>query len=279
MANGTADFTIGKGDRLPDLVVTPKTAAGTIVDVSGKSAKFFIEGVEHSASIFQDTDNIYKLRYTWPANDTNTAGWYRCYFLVDYGSSITERFPNDDIILVQVFDPPTNAGRIITSPEELNDIRAFMGLDPVDFTDPAIKGLMFLGASELVIRKAVNEMSVKTNGAVPTVTQILASPPTLPATDDDLLALKMAVAAYVTVQFQPGATNAINTSITVGKQTVDRGGTGDSWKNVMEIAFAQAGMYLQLITGWPDQSQTTMMLSGPTSSGARPDTVSGFWIY
>jgi hypothetical protein len=282
MADTAVDFTIAKGDKLSWLVVTPQTAAGTNIVPSG-SVTFWIEGVQGAgtADIFTDSvDGVAKLRYKWAAADTVTPGFYRCYFLVDTGSTGTERFPNNDVILVEVFDVASSFGQIITNRDELNSMRAYLGLDPVDFTDDSIQGLTFLPAAELVIRRAVNKMSVDTSGAVPTVTQIMTG--VSPATDDDKLSLKLAVAAYVAYRFQPGATNAVDVSFSkkVGPIEInrDRGGLGVQWKDVMDIAFADAGMYLSMITGWPDQTQTIFTLSGPTSSGARPNSLSGFWF-
>jgi hypothetical protein len=171
---------------------------------------------------------------------------------------------------------------IITDPQEINSIRAYLGLEVIDFSDDSIQGLLFLQNAELRIRKTVNAMSVQTGGQVPTVDQIMADPPTSPATDDDQQALKMAVATYVAYLFGPSATNAINTSVTkkVGplESTVDRGGIGAQWKEPMQIAYAAVGEFLSMITGWPDATATVLQLSGPTSSGARPDTVSGWWV-
>jgi hypothetical protein len=168
--------------------------------------------------------------------------------------------------------------QIITEQDEFNSIRGYLGLDPVDFTDPTMQGLMFIPAAELVIRKLVNKMSADTDGAVPTVAQIIHTPsPTPPATDDDLLALKLAVVAYVSFQFTPGSTNAVNVSTTVGKITVDRGGLGTQWTAQRDMAMEQAGMWLAMITGWPEATQNDFVFSGPISSGSRPNNLSGFW--
>jgi hypothetical protein len=132
--------------------------------------------------------------------------------------------------------------QILTDPEEINSIRAYLGLESIDFSDESIQGLLFQGAAELTMRKLVNKVSADTGGLVPTVAQIMADPPTLPATTDDTLALKIATAIYIGYQFTPSSTNAINTSVTVGKQTVDRGGIGQQWTIQRDIAFEQVGM-------------------------------------
>jgi hypothetical protein len=170
------------------------------------------------------------------------------------------------------------ATTILTDPEDYNSIRAYLGLGRVDFTDSAIGGLTFLQGAELIMRKLVNTMSAQTNGAVPTADQIMADPPVSPATEDDKLALRIATALYVAFTFTPSSTNAINISTTVGKQTVDRGGIGVQWIEQRQVAFNDVAMYLGLITGWPEYTQNIFALSGPTSSGNDPDTVSGFWL-
>jgi len=168
---------------------------------------------------------------------------------------------------------------ILTDIDDYNQVRAYLGLDPIDFTDDSIAGLLFLGAAELVIKKLVNAAAVITAGLSPTVAQIMdPAGPLAPATEDDKTALRIATAIYIAFQFTPSSTNAINTSVTVGKQTVDRGGIGVQWQEQRGIAFSDVGMYLSLITGWPEQSQSVLELSGPTSSGAAPDTTSGFWL-
>jgi hypothetical protein len=172
--------------------------------------------------------------------------------------------------------------QILTDPDDLNQVRAYLGLDPIDFTDAAAGGLVFLQAAELVMRKLVNKVSVDTGGAVPTVAQIMAEPPQAPATTDDTLALRIATAIYIGFQFTPSSTNAVDISVSkkVGpiETSRDRGGIGVQWVDQRNIALEQAGMYLSLITGWPEQTQTIFQLAGPTSSGASSDTVSGFWL-
>jgi hypothetical protein len=168
--------------------------------------------------------------------------------------------------------------QILTDPQEINSIRYSLGLEEIDFSNPAIQSLLFQGEAELDVLDAVDAMSAATNGAVPTVAQIMAEPPQSPATARDKQRLKMAVANYIAYFFGPSATNAINTSVTVGKQTIDRGGIGAQWQLPMQIALDRVGKNLSKITGWPEQTQTIFGLSGPTSSGASPDTVSGLWI-
>jgi hypothetical protein len=168
--------------------------------------------------------------------------------------------------------------QILTDPQEINSIRYSLGLEEIDFSNPAIQSLLFQGEAELDVLDAVDAMSAATNGAVPTVAQIMADPPQSPATTRDRQRLKMAVANYIAYFFGPSATNAINTSVTVGKQTIDRGGIGSQWEKPMQIAFDRVGKNLSKITGWPEQTQSIFGLAGPTSSGASPDTVSGLWI-
>jgi hypothetical protein len=172
--------------------------------------------------------------------------------------------------------------QILTDPQEINSIRYSLGLEEIDFSNPAIQSLLFQGEAELDVLDAVDAMSAATNGAVPTVAQIMADPPQSPATTRDRQRLKMAVANYIAYFFGPSATNAINTSVSrkVGpiETTVDRGGIGAQWQLPMQIAFDRVGKNLSKITGWPEQTQTIFGLAGPTSSGTLPDTASGMWL-
>jgi hypothetical protein len=104
--------------------------------------------------------------------------------------------------------------QILTDPQEINSIRYSLGLEEIDFSNPAIQSLLFQGEAELDVLDAVDAMSAATNGAVPTVAQIMADPPQSPATTRDRQRLKMAVANYIAYFFGPSATNAINTSVT-----------------------------------------------------------------
>lgn len=276
-----ADYYIRKDDTLPVIGITAELADGSIVDLTGGVYHFLITNTDTGitvdrAATLDGLATLGKLKYQWVAADTLTPGYYRGKFRVVFGGSAPITFPNNTDILIQVYDAPP--GGIITNPQDVNSIRASLGLEKIDFSDESIQGLLYLQEAELDVSDLVDEMAAKTNGLVPTVAQIMANPPISPAVAKDKQRLKMAVANYVAYFFGPSATNAINTSITVGKQTVDRGGVGSQWEIPMQIAYDRVGKNLSKITGWPDQTQTLFSLSGPTSSGTAPNTVSGLWV-
>lgn len=279
------DYFIRKDDTLPAIGITAEYADGSVYDLAGGVYHFLITNVDTGVTVDRDATldglpALGKLKYQWTAADSVVAGLYRGKFRVKFGAADWITFPNNTDILIQVYDAPP--GTIITNPTHVNSIRASLGVEKIDFSDESIQGLLFLQRAELRMRRTIDKVSAATAGLVPTVAQIMANPPISPATADDREALKIATALYVTYLFGPGATNAIDVSITkkVGpiETTRDRGGIGQQWEKPMQIAFAGVGEWLSEITGWPEQTQTIFTVSGPTSSGARPDTLSGLWI-
>ena len=166
-------------------------------------------------------------------------------------------------------------GTILKDPAEYDAIRGYLGVDAVTLTNATINQVTFLPVAEAMITKTIAAQASASSGLVPTVKQILAGDN--PAVETDLIFLKAAVAAYCAYLFTPGATNAVNVSVTVGEITQDLGGIGDQWIEEGVYALAQCGYYLSLITGWVETVPTNLVLSGPSSSGVDADTISGFW--
>lgn len=151
-----------------------------------------------------------------------------------------------------------------------------MGVDKRTLTDDAIQSLAFLQFAELMISRVVNDMAAAVAG-VPTATQIMNTPsPLPPAAATDVIALKAAVVYYIGWMFTPSEPNAVNTSVTLGEQTVDLGGIGTQWIQQGERNIDMTRQALQLITAWPKSRPTVMILGGPTSQGYDNDTVSGW---
>ena len=66
----------------------------------------------------------------------------------------------------------------------------------------------------------------------------------------DAMSLKQAGLAMLVAKFQDAATNALDTSISTGDQTKDRGGIGAQWPVVKEESLKEAFRCLRRITGW-----------------------------
>jgi len=239
-----ADFTIGYGDKLPALVVTPTRADNSVVDVAGQSAKFHLDGVAHDADIVLDS-GVSKLSYTFPGDDA--AGYHNGYFVVAFGGDAanTERFPNNGEILIQVFD--TLPGQILTNKTDYQSVRDYLGITSNDLPDGAIESAGFLPVAEAFIIARLAAQSGY-NTTVPTVTQIMAS--TTPATAADKTFLKAAVVYRIAYHFAVGETSAVDTSVSVGPITKDLGGIGTQWKDQREEALKDCDQALGSITGF-----------------------------
>lgn len=122
-----------------------------------------------------------------------------------------------------------------------------LGTDSVDFPYSAIVTRPMLGEAETYITSKINYQIAQGN-TVPTVAQILAG--TSPAVAADLVWLKNSVSYYVAALFCNAATNAINTSVTDGDHTVDRGGIGAQWQMQKMEAYKDCDLALKKITGW-----------------------------
>ena len=240
------DFTIGKGDRLPDLVVTPTRADGTVVDISTATApKFYFGTVQKTATIFQDTDNVYKLKYPWAAGDTDVAGQTNCYFTVTFGGSLPERFPNNDYILVEVFDG--GLGVILTTKADYASMVSITGVSVSDFSFDDFKSIGFLQSAESKIMDTL-EAQPGYGTTVPTVAQIMAG--TGLATPRDKTHLQASVLYQLAYLFGPGEANSVDVSQQIGPVQRDLGGLGETWVRQMEEYQIQCDYHICKITGF-----------------------------
>jgi hypothetical protein len=175
-------------------------------------------------------------------------------------------------------------GTILTTASEYEQIRKYLGLNAVTFPDSAVSSAIFLDFAEMVISKAVNDMATSTAGFSPTVTQIMnevATVPTpiVPATLTDRSALKNAVKYYIGWMFTPAEPNSVNTSVTLGKQTVDLGGIGAQWIEQGQRALDLCIFALTFITGWVTVTPVNIIVNGNTRAGYDANTISGIYDY
>ena len=77
------------------------------------------------------------------------------------------------------------------------------------------------------------------------VATIMAIPTSAAAMD-----LKEAALGYVVSKFYVAATNALNTAISTGDQTVDRGGIGAQWHPAQDESLKEADRCLTRLPGW-----------------------------
>lgn len=122
-----------------------------------------------------------------------------------------------------------------------------LGQDSGDFPYEAIVTRPMLGEAETYITSKINAQIANGNN-VPTVDQILNNQS--PAVPADLVWLKNAVSYYVAALYCNAATNAINTSVTDGDQTIDRGGIGTQWQQQKMEAYKDCDLALKKITNW-----------------------------
>jgi hypothetical protein len=87
---------------------------------------------------------------------------------------------------------------------------------------------------------------------VDSVAVIMAKPYSGPAMD-----LKQAALGYVVSKFYVAATNALNTAITTGDQTVDRGGIGAQWHPAQDESLKEADRCLTRLPGWNNWRKIT----------------------
>lgn len=156
---------------------------------------------------------------------------------------------------------------------EYGAIRAVLQVQEYTLPDETLDEITLVPGAELIIGREVAKQTV--NG-VPSVALIIAG--TAPATATDLTALKAAVAYYTAYLCTFGETNMVNVAAEVGSVSADFGGIGDEWTKQGQYYLSQSAFFLSLLTGWKDDPLEALQVSGPTSSGASPDTVSGFWL-
>ena len=106
-----ADFTIKKGDLLPELEATLKDGSDTAIDLTGRggaTVRFHMRAtgtlttkVDAAATIVTAASG--EVKYTWVAADTDTAGTYFGEFEITWvtGSKL-QRVPNDGHIEILV---------------------------------------------------------------------------------------------------------------------------------------------------------------------------------
>ena len=140
---------------------------------------------------------------------------------------------------------------ILTEDVDYLGIQTYLGCDlgesSEDFPYEAIVTRPMLGEAETYITNKI-AAQIAAGNTVPTVTQILNG--TSPAVPADMVWLKNAVSYYVAALFCNAATNAINTSVTDGDHTIDRGGIGAQWQAQKMEAYKDCDLALKKITGY-----------------------------
>lgn len=106
-----SDFTIKRGDLLPDLAVTLLDADGNPVDLTladGAKLAISLVGAEHTPIIYSDmtiaaepTTGI--VTYIWQEGDTDTPGEYQSEIVVDWGGR-EQTFPTIGYISITIVD-------------------------------------------------------------------------------------------------------------------------------------------------------------------------------
>jgi uncharacterized protein YodC (DUF2158 family) len=237
----TADFYIAKNDALPTISATLENADSTIVDLTGGTVRLLVTNADTGVTTTVSGTNGGATGIVTATFPASTAGMFRCKWLVTFGGTSTESFPNNDYFLVQVYDGPV--GQILTSRADYQSVRDYLGVTDDDLPDSAIESSGFLPAAEAFI---LNRLALQTG--VPTLTQIMAT--TSPAVASDKAFLKAAVVYRIAYHFAVGETSAVDTSVTVGPITKDLGGIGASWKDAREESLRDCDQALGSLTGF-----------------------------
>jgi hypothetical protein len=138
---------------------------------------------------------------------------------------------------------------ILIDPADLEDVRSYLGVTTKDLSNPEIQSTGFLESAEAFITQRLNAQP-GLGVSVPTVAQIITTPPTSPAVAADLTFLKSAVIYRVAYLFANSEVNAVDTSITIGPLTKDLGGIGAQWKDQREEFLKDCDQALGGITGF-----------------------------
>ena len=92
-------FKIKTNDTSPKLTVDLEDASGSVIDLSGSTARFHMKKygatslkVDNVADV-TDEDNG-RVEYTWSSGDTDEAGTYYGEIEITYGDDTVETFPN-----------------------------------------------------------------------------------------------------------------------------------------------------------------------------------------
>lgn len=107
-----SDFTIKRGDLLPDLAVTLLDADENLVDLTlatGAKLAVSLTGAEHTPIIYKDmviADQVTQpgvVTYLWADDDTSTPGEYEAEVVVDW-SGREQTFPTIGYITITIAD-------------------------------------------------------------------------------------------------------------------------------------------------------------------------------
>lgn len=102
-----SDITLKRGDRLPLLDRTLLDENDNAVDLTGATVRFIMRAYGatnpkiSAAATVLDADEG-RVRYSWGATDTDTAGHYQAEFEVTFSNGRKETFPNDHHLTVDV---------------------------------------------------------------------------------------------------------------------------------------------------------------------------------
>lgn len=102
-----SDITLKRGDRLPLLDRTLLDENDDAVDLTGATVRFIMRAygatnpkISAAATVLDAPTG--RVRYSWTANDTDTAGHYQAEFEVTFSNGRKETFPNDHHLTVDV---------------------------------------------------------------------------------------------------------------------------------------------------------------------------------
>jgi len=102
-----ADFTIGRGDRLPEITATLSGDDNEALDVTGCTVKFILTPVAGgtptvSAAATVTSASAGQVKYAWDADDTQTAGYYQAEWEVTYSDGRKLTVPNGKKLAVSI---------------------------------------------------------------------------------------------------------------------------------------------------------------------------------
>ncbi len=140
------------------------------------------------------------------------------------------------------------AAIILTLQTDLDSVRSYIGVTPIDFSDTDTQSLGFLPVAEDFITSRVNAQS-GLGVSVPTVAQMLATTGPAVAADKDYL--KAAVVYRIGYLFMVSESNVIASNVVISN-AVTMGATeaGKDWKSQAREALAMCDQALGSITGY-----------------------------
>lgn len=101
-------FTLKKGDTRPELSITiTDEATGNALDLTGATAKFYMDGEDGTAKVNGATATIYdaangKVKYSWQTADVDSAGRYLAEFEITLAGGGIVTFPQDGYIEITI---------------------------------------------------------------------------------------------------------------------------------------------------------------------------------